>query len=387
MYRFRWKGIRLKLPERCVIVGFNAASKGMGTGLKRTIAAVLVLILGICMITASASPAGSTEAPLVSRSYLNNQFAASMRTEITNVLGDATDKSIGRLNEIYRERIGYSYTPGFMPVLISQGGTVALTTGASFILTSGEATLTVSSGEVINVSTGNAAVSGSKMAANQRYFCTEDTSMRITTGTAATGLIDGYYFAEGSVTAIRPLPFTDVPANAWFFPAVDFVFRSEYFAGTATTTFSPGTSMTRGMFVTVLHRLDGKPAVGSGGGFSDVTNPAAFFYNAVAWANANGIVKGYEDGTFQPNKSVTREEMAVIMHRYATFKGRDMSAPGDVFKTFPDVGKVSAFAADAMRWAVSWEIIRGSEGSLLPQNTATRAEVAQIIFNYCEKMK
>jgi len=140
------------------------------------------------------------------------------------------------------------------------------------------------------------------------------------------------------------------------------------------------------MFVTVLYRLDGRPSVGTGGDFSDVGNPAAFYYDAVTWASGNSIVRGYEDGTFQPNRSVTREEMAVIMHRYASFKNKDVSASGDVLGSFSDNDIVSAFAVDALRWAVAKEIIRGSGGRLLPRNTATRAEVAQIIFNYCEKV-
>ena len=180
--------------------------------------------------------------------------------------------------------------------------------------------------------------------------------------------------------------FTDVKPSDWYYEAVSYAASNGLVSGTSPTTFSPHAPMTRGMFVTVLHRLGGRPAVGAGGAFSYVTNPSAYYYNAVTWANTNGIVRGYEDGTFQPDKSVTREEMAVIMHRYAAFKQLDTSAPDNVLGTFPDNGRVSAFAAEATRWAVSKEIIRGSGGSLLPQNTATRAEVAQIVFNYCEKV-
>jgi len=116
-------------------------------------------------------------------------------------------------------------------------------------------------------------------------------------------------------------------------------------------------------------------------------NPLMYYYGAVAWANLNGIVRGYADGSFGPDRSITREEMAAIMHRYATYKNRDMSASGAIFDAFPDKGNVSEFAVPAMQWAVSREVIRGSTGGmLLPKNTATRAEVAQIIFNYCDKV-
>jgi hypothetical protein len=119
---------------------------------------------------------------------------------------------------------------------------------------------------------------------------------------------------------------------------------------------------------------------------SDVNNPSLYYYGAVAWANANDIVTGYTDGTFQPDRYITREQMAAIMHRYALYKGRDPSTPGTVFDTFPDRTEVSGYAAHAMRWTVSWEIIKGSDGKLLPQNTATRAEVAQVIYNYCQNV-
>ena len=361
-------------------------SKGNDADLKRAIAAGLVLVMLVCMITVSASPAGSSEDPLISQSYLSGAFSASMRSEITKKLGETADTAIGKLDEIYRDKVGYAFAPRFMPLSLSSDGSVALTTGSSFILLSGSASITVSRGTIINISTGNEVESGSQMTQNQRYFCAEDTRARIITTSAASGLVDGSYFTEGTVVAPRPLPFTDIPTSAWFYPAVEFVFRNELFSGTAPTTFSPNSSMTRGMFVTVLHRLDGRPKVGAGGDFTDVGNQAAFYYDAVTWASDNGIVKGYTDGTFQPDRSVTREEMAVIMHRYAAYKDRDMSAPDDALNTFPDRGEVSTFAVDAVRWAVSLEIIRGSGGRLLPGNTATRAEVAQIIFNYCDKV-
>jgi len=338
------------------------------------------------MSTASASPAGSSGDPLISQSFLDGQFAASMQTEIADALGAATDLAINKLEEIYRDSVGYSFAPRFMPISVSADGPVALTTGASFILLSGSASLTVSGGTVVNISTGSEVSSGSQLTRNQRYFCTENTRVLITADSSASGLVDGSYYNEGSASAQQPLPFTDTPAGAWFFPAVEYVFKNELFAGTTATTFSPGTSMTRGMFVTVLYRLDGRPAVGTGGDFTDVKNPEAFYYNAVTWASSNNIVRGYENGTFQPNRSVTREEMAAIMYRYAAYKDRNVSAVGDVFSTFPDSGEVSGFAIDAVRWAVYLEIIRGSGGKLLPRNTATRAEVAQIIFNYCDKV-
>ena len=337
------------------------------------------------MATVSASP-GSSADPLISRSYLEGQYSTTLRSDVSKTLGAVADSAINKLDEIYRDNIRYDFAPRFTPVALTPGGSVSLISGASFILLSGTASLTVSSGTVINISTGNETRTGSQLTRNQRYFCVEETFAVVTAGSAATGQVDGYYFTQGADVTLPSIPFTDVALSAWYYPAIEFVFKNELFSGTGATTFSPGSSMTRGMFVTVLYRLSGRPGVVEGEVFSDVKNPAIYYYQPVMWASALGIVRGYSDGTFRPDRLVTREEMAVFMHRYASSKMLNMTVTGNLYDSFSDRGSVSSFAVDAMRWAVSREVIRGSGGRLNPQNTATRAEVAQIIFNYCENI-
>ena len=353
--------------------------------MRKIFTAGIVLLILICMVTVSAST-GSMDDPLITLSYLDGAFAASLRTDVSASLGNAADNAMNRLDEIYRNYIGYSFTPGYIGISLAAGETVTLASGGSFILLSGAATVAVSSGTVINISTGNEVATGSALTQNRRYFCTENTTMVITAASASTGQLDGYYFTSGQGAVAPQYVFTDVMQRDWFFEAVDYVYRNDLFAGTSATTFSPSMPMTRGMFVTVLHRLDGRPEISGAGGFSDVVNTSLYYYAAVIWASENGIVTGYLDGTFQPDRSVSREEMAAIMHRYAAYKGRDMRAPGEVYDSFPDNNEVSSYAVPPMRWAVSREIIRGSNGRLLPRNTATRAEVAQIIYNYREKV-
>jgi len=347
----------------------------------------------IGMVTVSASQPGTQGNPIISRSHLEGSFADSLRDDITASLEVAMNAALAGLDAFYLRAAGYTFTRRFTPVSIASGETIALGPGSSFILTSGTASLSAVSGTVVNISTGTTAGTGITLVANQRYFTTEDTFATITATAATLGLVDGFFNTDGTATPPPPpppvgtLPFTDVPSGAWFREAVEFVFSNNIFSGTSATTFSPNTPMTRGMFVTVLYRLDGQPAVAADGStFSDVRNPGAFYYNAVVWANTNGIVAGFADGTFRPSTSVTREQMAAIMHRYAEFRGHDLSAPGNAFDMFPDVNNVSGFATEAMRWAVSQEIIRGSGGMLNPRNTATRAEVAQIILNYTVAM-
>ena len=359
------------------------------------------------MVTASASPAGSAGDPLISQRHLEGVFADSLHSYIRNMFDGAAGQALSRLNELYLEVAGYSFARRYTPVSISAGSTVALGPGASFILTSGTATLTVNNGTVINVSTGAEVFSGAVLTPNERFFCTENTTAVVFASTAVHGMIDGFYYADGLFVlppllpdppppyipgppAERSFPFTDVPTTAWFHPAVNFVFQNELFAGTAATLFSPGADMTRGMFVTVLHRLDGLPAIGAATplvAFTDVRNPDAFYFNAVNWATAYGIAAGFDDGSFGPNLAITREQMASIMYRYAFARGRNMIAHASVLDEFPDRSDISPFAAEAMTWAVTWGVLRGAPGGwLMPRNTASRAEVAQIILNYTERI-
>ena len=338
----------------------------------------------VYMVTVSASP-GSSENPLMTLSDLNGKFAENLRIDISKSFDDAAEAAMAKLDDIYMKYIGYSFAPGFMQVSLAEGNTVDITTGGSFILLTGSAALTVTTGTVINVSTGTEAGSGSQLTQYQRYFCAEETKAIVTASAASTGSVEGYY-ATNATPPKPPLPFIDIFESDWYYGAVEFVYEQGLYTGTSANTFSPRVPMTRGMFVTVLHRLDGIPPTGEGGMFPDVTDPSHYCYNAVTWANANGIVTGYADGTFKPDDSITREQMAVTMYRYARYKDRDMTSVETVFDGFPDRNEVSDYAVDALQWAVTWRIINGSDGRILPRNTATRAEVAMIILNYYEKI-
>ena len=175
-------------------------------------------------------------------------------------------------------------------------------------------------------------------------------------------------------------PYTDVKESAWYYDSVSFATNRGLFNGTSATTFDPNDKMTRAMFVTVLYRLDGSPAINGSTHFTDV--PAeAYFYNAVKWANANGIVYGTAADKFSPNANVTREQMVTFLYRYANYKSVDTTHEGSLID-FPDAGQVSSYALHAMAWSVGADVIHGSNGMLLPSGTATRAEVATMLKNY-----
>jgi len=331
------------------------------------------------MVTVAAS-VGTPQNPLVTISHLRGAFSDVLRSDVTAPLENSTDIALNRLQEIYIAHAGLAFAPRMTQVSLSVGDTITITTGASFTLTSGSATIAIVSGEVVNVSTGQIASSGMSLMPLQRYFGTENTTAVITASAASVGYVDGFHSTDG--VAAAPLPFRDVNEGDWFRPAVQYVFDNGLFAGTAADTFSPNTPMTRGMFVTVLHRLDGLPPVTAGSVFTDVHDPGQFYHNAVLWANANGIVTGVGDGRFAPGSPITREQMAAIMHRYAMFRGTPPAPDADLIGSFADAYRVSDFAHNPMNWAVGARIMQGFDGLLFPRNTATRAQVAQIIYNF-----
>ena len=156
--------------------------------------------------------------------------------------------------------------------------------------------------------------------------------------------------------------------------------------GTSKTTFGPNDSTTRGMIVTVLYRLENEPSAAAAS-FTDVVS-GQYYTDAVAWANANGIVTGYGNGKFGPNDVVTREQLAAILYRYAQCKKYDVSVGEDTnILSYADAQSVSAYAIPAMQWACGAGIVNGANGKLNPQNNATRAEVAAILMRFCENVK
>ena len=340
-----------------------------------------MLLLLLFAVTASASTAGSPTDPLITLSYLDG-FASSLTDEFSQVLGNAARDAALELNQLYEQYTGYSFTPSFLQLALSTDDTITLPMGGSFILLSGSGTLSFEHGSVINISTGLEVDAGMPLLLNNRYFCTEDTVATITISASSTGTVDGYYLLNIADPAKQHPQFADIHDKDWYYLAVDYVYSSGLFQGTADFTFSPGASMTRAMFVTVLYRLDAQPAIGSGGQFSDVSNPESYYYNAATWASENSIVLGYDDGTFRPDAPVTREQMATIMHRYWEYSFFDAPITESAFDGFPDRDDISHYALNSMAWAVSFGIINGSGGRLLPRSTASRAQVAQIMYNY-----
>ena len=176
-------------------------------------------------------------------------------------------------------------------------------------------------------------------------------------------------------------PFVDVTEDKWYYDAVAYVYQQGIMVGMSETTFEPNTTVNRAQVVQMLYNLEGQPQVPGDSGFSDIRD-GQWYAKAVAWASANDVVAGYEDGTFRPTRAVTREEFAQILYNYAKCKGYGLSASADLSK-FPDAGQVSSWAETALGWANGNGLINGhDDGRLDPKGSTIRAQAASILMNF-----
>ena len=181
------------------------------------------------------------------------------------------------------------------------------------------------------------------------------------------------------------LPYEDVNMTDWHYDAVEYAYRNGIMTGINPTTFAPNDPLARAQFAVILHWLNGTPAMDYTDRFHDV-GESLWYTDAILWAADTGVVTGYSNGNFGPSDYINREQMALMMYRYAGYKGYDTSARAD-FGSYQDAANVSDFAKEAMQWAVGEGIITGKyqETQLDPQGNATRAECATIMMRFMEK--
>ncbi len=183
-------------------------------------------------------------------------------------------------------------------------------------------------------------------------------------------------------------PFTDVKENDWFFADVQYVAENNLMNGVAADKFAPNDTLTRAMLVTVLYRNEGEPAVNKSIPFADI-DMSAYYADAVIWAQQNGIVNGVSETEFAPNDNITREQIAAIMHRYAQYKGYDVSVGENTnILSYDDFDSISEYAIAAMQYACGSGLMKGKIASTLnPKDNATRAEIAAILHRFIEANK
>lgn len=176
-------------------------------------------------------------------------------------------------------------------------------------------------------------------------------------------------------------PFGDVPPGKYYEEPVKWAVENGITSGRDATHFDPDSTCTRGQLVTFLWRAVGCPTEdGAALTFSDVRT-GAYYAAAVRWAAAHGIVMGYSDGTFRPDNTITRQQAAAILYRYAVYRGMDVSVGEDTnILSFNDAMSVSEYAVSAMQWAVGAEILQGNGGNLLPRSGCTRAQIVTMLY-------
>ena len=196
-----------------------------------------------------------------------------------------------------------------------------------------------------------------------------------------------------NVTTDENLPFIDVDPLSWYYSSIKYVYGCNLMKGYTDTIFGPENNITRGQLVTILYRREGSPKTNYQMNFSDIpTNYSEkYYYDAIKWAVENGIVTGYKrgvnSGKFKPDDPITREQLALILQRFSKYQGKNYTSQGAITE-FSDCNKVSNYAKDGMKWAVSVGIIKGNGNKTLnPQGNASRAECASMIMRYCEDVK
>ena len=177
-------------------------------------------------------------------------------------------------------------------------------------------------------------------------------------------------------------PFTDVTeGDDWFYDAVAYVYENGIMAGTSDTTFEPDMLLDRAMAAQLFYNLEGKPALTGDSTFTDVTS-GHWAVDAITWAAQNDIVAGIGGNLYDPDSNVTREQFAVMLYKYARFKGYDLTATGDLTR-FPDAGSISSWAETALSWANGKGLINGHEnGTIDPKGSTIRAQAASIMANF-----
>lgn len=181
-------------------------------------------------------------------------------------------------------------------------------------------------------------------------------------------------------------PFADVNAGDWFYRDVLFSYEKGLMSGMDAAVFAPYANTTRAQIAVIFYRMEGSPAVEGENSFTDVVRGSgtAWFYDAVTWAQQNGIMGGYGNSSFAPNDPITREQLAAIFYRYAQYKGYDTTQGGMAIREFDDYESISDYAMGAMAWAVNTGLVKGDSNLLYPKGTATRAELAALLHRFAE---
>lgn len=356
----------------------------------RIIAAVLLTaVLATGLGAALASP-GTAEDPFVSLNYLTGTYYSELEQAMLEqakkgtapIEQEALDK-LASLSSDYLAQVNHNdklYSDHFLHLTLARNEKLILSSGSSLQFEDGRVALDLTAGSLIDVTTGNSVTSSGTLSAGHHYIAAENTSCTITAQSDAVYLsVCGYYELE--LTGITYTPFVDIVAPIWYADPVLYAYEEGLVNGMTATTYSPMTEMNRAMLATLLSRMAGVQGTPSEAGFTDVPSNM-WFANGINWAYSVGIVNGATATTFDPLTSVSREQLAVFLYRYATnYLGKNVPCNGDLSQ-FPDASKVTPYARDALSWAVGSGLVNGKDGMLAPLEKTNRAEVATIFQRF-----
>ncbi len=360
----------------------------MGKKLRALCLCLLVLFgLGV----GAAAAAGGADDPLLSVSYLYNTVLPGLRS----LFAQETEEELDALAKDYSARLDAVLPPedspwdradGYEALSLGDGGSVRLGPFGKFLLTEGAARLHIYMGEVIDLSEGRVCAEGEELIPAHRYFAAEGSEALIRIYAAeAVGFVEGNYLAQLSGDFDISERFLDLEGH-WGRSQILALAEAGLVNGMDAHHFEPDRKVTRAMFVTILGRMYGvhedfvAPV-----DFSDV-HEGDWFAPYVTWASLSGIVTGYDDGTFAPNKEITREQMALILVRYC--EAYDCRLAEEEAPAFTDEGDISPWALDAVLKSRRCGLINGrDDGSFDPRGTATRAEMCAVMARLMEKTK
>lgn len=347
--------------------------------------------LALAVLTCSGLLASASAQPesLVSLSYLNGIFwedlKATARMDVernTTAFFQDILSEAGRSPGAAGPGIGgavWTVSDHFTAQTGTNGDIVTVGVGSGLIWTSGSGM--VRSGALVDVTAGSEVAAGGLLATGHRYLAGTDVVL-VAASDAAGWLAEGKWSVAAGDPVQPPasLPFTDVAQDAWYHDDVAYVYQNALFNGESPTTFEPENKMQRCMMTTVLHRLAGRPTVSYSEAFLDIPS-GQWYTDGTIWAGQLGVVSGVGGGLFDPFSNVTRQEIAVILYRYAEKMGYDVSVSASL-SGFWDAASVAPWGSAAMSWAVGAGILNGNSGALLPNGDATRAEVAAMLHRF-----
>ncbi len=346
--------------------------------MKKLTTIILTLSLLICLSSAAATTPGSSDDPLISKTYADETYTQ-------KVISDGEAEIDGRLGAVYDEYAdklsSVSYNKGAVYAECEKGSEVHLIFCSSIYLLTGSAKFKINDGDVINVSKESGTIqNGSSLETNVRYFCLNDEStVTVTFSEASTVMIDGNFTAgEGVTTSLNY--FTDVKDTNWYYDAAVFTYNRALFQDIETKQFRANDDITRAEMVYALWSAVGKPDCDTPTTFEDLREN--WYVTAVRWAVSCDIIEGMTTTEFSPESGLTRQQMVTIMYRYTEYIEGD-TTPTVELTGFEDANSVSSWALAGMKWACAVGLINGmTETTLSPTTSAQRAQVATVLMRY-----